>query len=457
MSDEESESRGSVANADEETTSAARVDTTDDAEEMEVKPSAASDDGGGDVGDVDGNDDTGNLKNDEQDNDNEKKEREEQAQERSTVPEEPSKPTDEYGRPLSAYEIMRLERIKRNQAYLAKLGLEADVKTGKSKTLLGDEAPKKPRPKKKTEVQVLRRSSVSRRTKTKDIDYTEKTVKRKEDILTKTEKKKKVPKPKKVKSEKQQKREDRLPLFIYREFKRIETTRNKNLHTAEKLNRKAENEVRMTQRSLDALERKTKRLRERETRNDMLPIVHEIDKRKSDIIRGLKKVDKSVKHGLMSEEERRVEITKEVEEARMRFPEAIREVEAELGQMLLERLPPIVLEDVSNEGGGKKSKSKKGKKQTDADGESEDVGVGVGGAKGESKAVSVSAVPMNLDLEELRKVEQNLKVRVQKARNVGGPVTLKLAAAVNRKWLENDAPVAASYNEYVPQVGDIVL
>jgi hypothetical protein len=160
---------------------------------------------------------------------------------------------------------------------------------------------------------------------------------------------------------------------------------------------------------------------------------------------------------LMSEEERRVEITKEVEEARMRFPEAIREVEAELGQMLLERLPPIVLEDVSNEGGGKKSKSKKGKKQTDAEGESEDVGVGVGGAKGESKAVSVSAVPMNLDLEELRKVEQNLKVRVQKARNVGGPVTLKLAAAVNRKWLENDAPVAASYNEYVPQVGDIVL
>ena len=73
---------------------------------------------------------------------------------------------------------------------------------------------------------------------------------------------------------------------------------------------------------------------------------------------------------------------------------------------------------------------------------------------------------MNLDLEELQQAAQNLKVRVQKARNVGGPVTATFASSVNRKWLEqgvgpnnNDAPiaVAASYNEYVPQVGDVVL
>ena len=77
-----------------------------------------------------------------------------------------------------------------------------------------------------------------------------------------------------------------------------------------------------------------------------------------------------------------------------------------------------------------------------------------------AKTAAAAAITMNLDLEELRQAAQNLKVQIQKARNVGGPVTTTFASSVNRKWLDNkDTPiaVAANYNEYVPQVGDIVL
>ena len=76
-------------------------------------------------------------------------------------------------------------------------------------------------------------------------------------------------------------------------------------------------------------------------------------------------------------------------------------------------------------------------------------------------AAAAAAITMNLDLvEELRQAAQNLKIRIQKARNVGGPVTITFASSVNRKWLDNkDAPIAiaASYNEYVPRMGDVVL
>ena len=88
-----------------------------------------------------------------------------------------------------------------------------------------------------------------------------------------------------------------------------------------------------------------------------------------------------------------------------------------------------------------------------------DSGKGSTSAKTAAKTAA-SAITMNLDLEELRQAAQNLKIRIQKARNVGEPVTTTFASSVNRKWLDNkDAPIAiaASYNEYVPRVGDVVL
>jgi len=397
------------------------------------------------------NDDNEEESDDESDNDNDNDEEEEEQQEEEEDQQEeeeeetkPSEQTDEFGRPLSAYEIMRLERIKRNQAYLAKLGLEADAKNGKKGTLLGEDSTtvKKKKIKKKKAAVVLRRSSVSRKTKAKAIDYADKPVKQKSDLL-------KEKTPKKVKKERvDNKREDRVPLFIYRELKNLETSKKQNLRMAEKFVRAAEVEVKMAKRQVETLEKKEKRRWEKETRNDLLPIVQDLDKRRGDIIKGLKRVDEVAKKGGMNIKERKVFLENKLVEAEQRFPVAIEEAECALGQMLFERLPPSCFE---NNGAEKQPKSKLSKK-------SKKKGKKAGAEPAELEELTVPvALTINLDLEELRKVEQNLKVRVQKGRNVGGPVTKKFAAAVQRKWMEGDGPVAASFNEYVPQVGDTVL
>jgi hypothetical protein len=478
MSDGDVGSGDGVTHDNGDDTGASTPAPTNDTEMKESEPSpkneTSMDENSEFVGDQSNNTgDDGELgdgtpKKDEQDGETENEKGGDQAEESSAEKEEEtsenppksSEPTDEFGRPLSAYEILRLERIKRNQAYLAKLGLEADAKTGKSKTLLGDEVPKKPKrkPKEKIEFHIQRRSRSARKTKSKEIDYTEKPVKQRADLLpgkSKQPKEKKEPKPKKPKSEKQQKREDRLPLFLYQEFRRIATTRNKNLRTAEKLNRAAENEVRIARRTVDNLARRYAKKKERESRSDLLPIVQDVDKNKSKIAKTLVKMDKSIESGLKTKEEWRIDMARDLEKARERFPIAIREAETKLGKVLLERLPSSMFKKLSDEINGKNKKSKN-RKKTDANGETDDVKMSEKG-KAQSLSTSASSLPPNLDLDELKKVEDALKVRVQKTRNVGGPVTTKLAASVNRKWLENDVPVAASHNEYVPQVGDIVL
>jgi hypothetical protein len=351
--------------------------------------------------------------------------------------------TDEFGRPLSAYEIMRLERIKRNKAYLAKLGLEGDPMNGKKGTLLvsdKDDMKKKIAAKKKRqkEVVVHRRTSVGRRTKTKKIDYTEKKVKQQADMLLKEEKliakKKKSEKPKK---------EDSLPLFIYREFKNMKVNRKQNVRTAERLERLAEVAVRLASRETETLRKKNRRLEERETRDLLVPVVHEIEKRRVDIIKALKGIS-GLAITKSSEEEQREQAVKVLEEAKIRFPEALQEIERSLGQMLLERLPPFQI--VEN-----KKCTKKGPKIKKANGKKKKETI----LDDQQKATL--KLPANLNLEELHKVEEGLKVRVQKARNVGGPVTTKFADAVQRKWLNGDGPTAASFYEFIPQVGDTVL
>ena len=352
--------------------------------------------------------------------------------------------TDEFGRPLSAYEIMRLERIKRNQAYLAKLGLESDSTNGMKRTLLApheDEMKKKKAAKKrmKKEVVVHRRTSVGRRTKAKKIDYTEKKVKQKNDVLPKEQKKS----AKKEKSEKRKKKETSLPLFIYREFKNMEVSRRQNVRTAEKLVRSAQLEIRRAEKEIETLQRRERRLRERETRDALVPVVHEIEKRRVDIIKALRGIAGQAKTEI-SKEEQRKQAMKKLKVAENRFPQALQETERSLGRMLLERLPPF--QNVENE-----KPSKKGGKKKKAKGKKFEID------KEPFLDEQTKALPDNLNLEELQKVEEGLKVRVQKARNVGGPVTTKFAGAVQRKWLDGDGPVAASFNEYVPQVGDTVL
>lgn len=71
------------------------------------------------------------------------------------------------GRELSAYEIQRLERIKRNQAYLSQLGLEDSMRGQQN-------IPKvKPRPKRNDIIPIPARTMLSRRSKIMPIAYTD--------------------------------------------------------------------------------------------------------------------------------------------------------------------------------------------------------------------------------------------------------------------------------------------
>lgn len=376
-----------------------------------------------------------NEKDSSDDSDSDQDDEEEENEESS----QSEQPTDEFGRPLSAYEIMRLERIKRNQSYLARLGLE---KEGKTSSLLAPhkEQMKKKKPKKKKETIVLpRRSSVGRRTKAKAIDYKEKSVKSKDDLLPATERKKET------KKEKARKTKEHLPLYLYEEFRNMETTRNRNVRTCEKLSRAAEKEVRIATNQLERLQTKEKRIMEKLTRDEIAPIVNQIDKRRKDIIKTLRKID-----GLMEKEMTLDDKQKKAEEklaqVQEKFPTLLQDAKVSLGQTILERLPPLS-QQASN---SKKLKItiKKKKKKGDFEEEKKNT---------EEESSSKISLPDGINLEEIRKAEEAIKVRVQKTRNVGGPVTKDLANSVLRKWLDVDTAVAANSVEYLPQVGDIVL
>jgi hypothetical protein len=175
----------------------------------------------------------------------------------------------------------------------------------------------------------------------------------------------------------------------------------------------------------------------------LIPIVHQIDKRRVDIIKALRRIEPEKQQ--ISNEELRNQAAERLSEAEKRFPEAAQEAELSLARMFIERLPPF--QNVENNNMKVKSAKSKKSKGKNADPSPDQ----------EAKAVTVPVLPANLDVEALRKVEEGLKVRVQKSRNVGGPITANFAGAVQRKWLDGDGPIAASFNEYVPQVGDTVL
>lgn len=136
-----------------------------------------------------------------------------------------------HSMPVFPYRL-RLERIKRNQAKLAQLGLEG--KSGKG--VLGEK--KKRQRRKSTEIPSgPRRSSLSRSTK-KEIDYSVEIDLRllKSSALNK-EKKDAKPRPK-GRPPKQ-----RVPQFIYYEFKRIKSKRRKNLKGSKRNLKTAKREV----------------------------------------------------------------------------------------------------------------------------------------------------------------------------------------------------------------------
>ncbi len=418
--------------------------------------------------------------------------------------EEDQQPTDEYGRPLSAYEIMRLERIKRNKAYLAQLGLEQNGGK-KNGTLLSEHEENmrkqkalKKKEKKEKEITVMRRS-MSRRTKGKNINYSEPTVaefklppserKKEKEKNNENEEEKEMDEKTKAamldKKARKEKRENRVPLFIYQELKQVEKKRKQAVRTAEKLVRASEKEMRIIKRQVDAVERKEKQRKEREELKAFAPVINEIDRGRVQLIKTLRKINDDSKEKRMTAEEWKNARERNVALAEEKFPSLMKEAKQTLGQALMDRLPPFEKIEqnskskikgsgrtettkkkskakISTSAPKKKVKASNVKKGGSAAGNKNCDSVGEGSnATGANLIAPKVSIPGNLDFEKLREAADRSKRRdsnkITKTRNVGGPVTTSLGATVQRKWLESDGPVAPTLNEYAPQAGDTVL
>jgi hypothetical protein len=216
---------------------------------------------------------------------------------------------------------MRLERIKRNQEYLAKLGLEGNS------GVLGKPPPKKrKRPRKSAPAAPVRpRSSLSRSTK-KKVSYVDQplriptstsisssmnaattTTATTTTTLSDPRKKKKDASSSSPSSKQPRKASQRMDLGIYLEFKRIGSSRKQLFRQAKRNVRMAEKELKYWAKQTRAFQTKDRRRKEvegmihasAEQRQALgctsLELLQEIDRRHSDLISAAINFDNSLK------------------------------------------------------------------------------------------------------------------------------------------------------------------
>lgn len=387
---------------------------------------------------TDENDDSDHQRNKDNDGDDENDDDNEEEEEDKV---NKKVPTDEYGRELSAYEIMRLERIRRNKAYLAQLGLEEEKKGVRNSIQKEKEQKKKDKKKRDDEVFIERRKSMARKSKAKEVDYSG-------DAL------KALLKPQRLPSEKKQRRKEKprnlmIPRFIYREFQHIEKCKNQAVATGKRLVRAAELECRIAKRKVERHEQKMKRKAEREerkmslhTKRKMQPLVQEIDRRRAELKRTKKEFDSWNEHSSKLLNSSHDNMTALFEDARSQFPLLVQRNEYELGRLLHERLIPN--EEDDGEDNEERNLKKKAKKKNAHDEEGEELNDKDSKKRSDNFDEKLTMSPK--------------KSTGTKMRNVGGPVIPSLASSVQRKWLEQDIPIPADIStHFVPQVGDIVL
>jgi hypothetical protein len=364
--------------------------------------------------------------------------------------------TDEFGRPLTAYEIMRLEKIKRNNAFLAQLGFE-EAKAQQEEEMRKKKAAAKRD--KKGPVFYEQRETLSRRTKGKNVSYAMPKISEFRETMASTKKNKKR------KREKSASKEDRVPREIYNELKSIQSNKRQRLATAERLVRMAEKELNLSERFAEKQERREQAKKDREERKKLaeskralLPIVQELDKRRNEILRNRKRLADLAQVGMSLDKKKQL-IQDFVSKAEEDFPQELKEIEQSLGQMFLERIPPFQVEEISLH-------SKKTGTKGSRVGAKSAAGSVIEETEEQSRtalAVPDIQIPINLDLEECEKIANEIVAKRKersefKSRNVGGPVTDSLAAVVQRGWCDHDHPISAGcYLDYVPQVGDVVL
>lgn len=204
------------------------------------------------------------------------------------------------GRTLSHYEFLRQERIKRNKQYLTSLGLE-----GQGGGLGTAKSAAKPKAKKtkKAFSPSQKRSSLSRRTKTASVNYTEPSISV-ASLLRTIDGKKELSKKKEPKERVERKTKERMEKFVYLEFKSIQAFKKKVLVQAERNVRNSNKEIKYWKKRATIWERRQKRKQEQrktvaqfvQERRDLgggtaKKLLQEIDNRMPEILAAVERYD----------------------------------------------------------------------------------------------------------------------------------------------------------------------
>jgi hypothetical protein len=400
-------------------------------------------------------------------------------------------PTDEFGRELSAYELLRQQRIQRNKERLAQLGLDdmsKKMKAAKAKT------PTSSKKRVRTVIPLERRERISRKTKIHNVNYKEltkipneppklglKNESKATSTSTSTSTSTTTTPRKRIRSSGGLTAiQKRVPLFMYRELKNIESQRRLGLKAAERTLRLADKECKYAHKQIGKWSKKRLKIQAKQEKRRALlqaeqerkwmgPFLYELDRRRWELVAVRRKQIAVEQQREGWAVRKRQEMVASVKMAETKFPALIEQQSTILGNMLLERLPSISKDEGDSKSVAvkKTKKGRKGKKQPPQASQST-----VETEEGSNNQLpeSCSPVPNNVELdpENLATINHQQaqqkanpepkKPKRVKARNIGGPVTSSFSTSLQRKWLEGDSPVAPSgTSPFVPQVGDTVL
>lgn len=388
--------------------------------------------------------------------------------------------TDEHGvsQMLSAYEIQRLERIKRNKAYLSSLGLDNEARKPKKG--------KQSRERRRHTFDPSELRSSSRRTSQSQVSYAENNFKWSEfgkgsEIKLGIQKSAPVKVERKYKYEK----ENRMDIGIYKEFQLIISERKQKLKQAQKDVRQAEVELKYFEKKATIHDRKHRRRQEtneifsqiqKERRylgGSIKDILCEVDNRMPELIHAINAFDRSfLTHSMLlkhQEQKREHEKKMEMIDAINRFPRALKDARRDLNVLLLERTP-------------KEPPPRRGVRLSQSDAPNDPLRSNQDSITGEVRSVAetksivkewgkfvtsvanekIKSLPGTVISAELKvdpaEVEQVGVKKRKKGRNVGGWVSPVFSEEIDRSWLASDKfTLNFELSKYVPQIGDTVL
>lgn len=387
----------------------------------------------------------------------------------------------EDGREISEYEMLRLERIRRNKEKLAALGLEGQNGGG----VLGEKkkSKKKVIRRPSSEVEGPKRSSLSRRSKGKikhyatELPSVRQLLKGQADL----KKEKKVDDPDKPKKSKKKKDpSERMDKVLHDEFRRIRSHKKSALVQAERDNRAAIKEVKYWKHQIEAEKRKEireqKKLEQQVQKVDeerevlggktARQLLKEIDDQLPDLLAAAEDYDEKYEAEARHRERelQRFEMEERLKtiDALENVPKKLKDATTLLNTVFVERAPKDpppprrskrTGDEVNDEDDIKSPKKKKPKTKKETE---------------EHTWADAPATAVNLPLTEEDTMNQGKiqstpsattgKKRKRGVRNVGGWVSPEWADKISRSWLERDYPPATfELKTFVPQVGDAVL